>query len=175
MDKVASIIEEYRKERGSIIGLLQDISQEYRYLPEDVMERVSEELEIPLSKLYGLATFYKSFRLDPVGKHHVCVCVGTACHVNGAPKLVDTLERTLDVKPGDTTADQNFTLETVNCVGACALGPLVVVDGEYHGKMDQRKALKLIRKYRDDGQEPAVAVAVEESAQAVGQSGGGGD
>ena len=152
MDKIDQIIEKYREERGSVIGVLQDILAEFRYLPEEALERVSEQLEIPLSRLYGLATFYNSFRLEPRGKHHVCVCVGTACHVNGAPKLVRTLERCLGVAPGETTEDEQFTLDTVNCLGACALGPLVVVDGEYRGKMDQSKVIRLLRQYRADNE-----------------------
>lgn len=145
------IIEKFRKEDGSIIGLLQDIVSAYRYLPEEVLQRITGELGIPLSKLYTLATFYKSFRLEPVGDHHICVCMGTACHVNGAPKLTESLERELDISAGETTRDNKFTLETVNCLGACALGPLVVIDGEYHGKMDQSKLKKVLKKLQKEG------------------------
>lgn len=149
-EKIDQIIEKFKNEKGTIIGLMQDIHGEYRYLPEEVLLRVSAELDIPLAKLYTLATFYKSFRLEPVGKHHVRVCIGTACHVNGATKIVETLERELGVKSGQTTEDNQFTLETVNCLGACALGPLALVDGEYHGKIDQGKLKKLLNKYRKD-------------------------
>jgi NADH-quinone oxidoreductase subunit E len=149
-EKLDQIIERYREENGSIIGLLQDVVGVYRYLPEEALERITGELEIPLAKLYTLATFYKSFRLEPVGKHHVCICMGTACHVNGAPKLTDSTERHLNVEAGETTKDNKFTLETVNCLGACALGPLVVIDGEYHGKMDQNKLLKLLNKLQKE-------------------------
>ncbi len=149
-EKIDQIIEKFKNEKGTIIGLMQDIHGEYRYLPEEVLLRVSAELDIPMTKLYTLATFYKSFRLEPVGKHHVRVCIGTACHVNGATKIVETLERELGVKSGQTTEDNQFTLETVNCLGACALGPLVLVDGEYHGKIDQGKLKKLLNKYRKD-------------------------
>ena len=149
-EKTDRVIEKYRKEYGTIIGLLQDVMSEYRYLPEDVLQGISGELNIPLAKLYTLATFYKAFRLEPVGKHHICVCLGTACHVNGAPKLKDNLERELNIKAGETTKDKLFTLETVNCLGACALGPLVVVDGEYHGKMEQNKLKKLLNKFRKE-------------------------
>jgi NADH-quinone oxidoreductase subunit E len=145
-EKLDQIIEKYRNENGSIIGLLQDVVGVYRYLPEEVLEKLSDELGIPLSKLYTLTTFYKSFRLEPIGEHHICVCMGTACHVNGAPKISDSLERELKIKPGETTKDDKFTFETVNCLGACALGPLIVVNGEYHGKMDQNKLKKLINK-----------------------------
>lgn len=149
-EKIDQIIEKFKNEKGTIIGLMQDIHGEYRYLPEEVLLKVSAELDIPMAKLYTLATFYKSFRLEPVGKHHVRVCLGTACHVNGATKIVETLERELGVKSGQTTEDNQFTLETVNCLGACALGPLVLVDGEYHGKIDQGKLKKLLNKYRKD-------------------------
>jgi NADH-quinone oxidoreductase subunit E len=146
MDKLEQILEKYRNERGTIIGLLQDINEEYRYLPEDILNTVSEKLEIPLSKLYGLATFYKSFKLEPVGKNHICVCVGTACHINGAEKMVESLKRELNIEEGETTPDNNFSFETVNCLGACALGPLVLVNEEYKSKMDQNKLLKIIKK-----------------------------
>jgi len=145
-DKVEQIIEKYKNEGGTVIGLLQDVSSIYRHLPEDVLERLSDELGIPLAKLFTLSTFYKSFRLEPLGEHHICVCVGTACHVNGAQKLVDTLERDFHIKAGETTSDKKFTLETVNCLGACAMGPLVIVDGEYHGKMDQKKMQSSLKK-----------------------------
>jgi NADH-quinone oxidoreductase subunit E len=146
-DQLEQIIAKYREEGGTVIGLLQDVSGVYRYLPEEVLEQLSDELEIPLAKLYTLSTFYKSFRLEPLGDHHVCVCVGTACHVNGAQKLVDTLERDFHIEAGETTDDGKYTLETVNCLGACAMGPLVVIDGEYHGKMDQKKMQKVLKKY----------------------------
>jgi NADH-quinone oxidoreductase subunit E len=149
-EKIDSIIEKYKNQNGSIIGLLQDVVAVYRYLPEEVLQRITDELDIPLAKLYTLATFYKSFRLEPVGKHHVCICMGTACHVNGAPKITDSVELQLKIKAGSTTKDNKFTLETVNCLGACALGPLIVVDGEYHGKMDQNKMKKLIDKLQKE-------------------------
>ena len=148
-EKLNQIIEKCRNGKSSLIGLLQDIQEEYRYLPEEVLRSVSEALEVPLSKLYSLTTFYQSFRLEPVGQHHVCVCMGTACHVNGASKLVESLERDLGIEVGETTEDNKFTLETVNCLGACALGPLLVVDGEYNGKMDQSKLKKLMKNYRN--------------------------
>ena len=145
MAELTEIFNRYRDEGGSIVGVLQDVSEELGYLPEEVLHQVSSELGVPLSLLYSLATFYTSFRLEPLGEHHVCVCVGTACHVRGAQRIVDAMERDLRIKAGETTVDCKFTLETVNCLGACALGPLVVVDGDYHGKMDQKKMSTLIR------------------------------
>lgn len=144
MDKLPGLIEKYRTESGTVIGLLQDIHEEYGYLPEEVLEQTAKDIDVPLSTLYSLATFYSSFRLEPMGKHHICTCVGTACHVKGAPFVVDTIERELNIKAGETTEDGMFTFDTVNCLGACALAPLVIVDDEYYGKMDQKKVSKLV-------------------------------
>ncbi|MCK5200283.1 MAG: NAD(P)H-dependent oxidoreductase subunit E [Spirochaetales bacterium] len=146
MEKLDKLLEQYEKERGSLIGLLQDIHEEFGYLPEEYLRIASKRLEIPLSRFYSLVTFYSTFRLEPIGKHHVCACVGTACHVRGAPLIVDTIERELGIKAGETTADGEYTLDVVNCVGACALGPLVTIDGEFHGKMTQKTVKKLIKK-----------------------------
>jgi NADH:ubiquinone oxidoreductase subunit E len=149
-EKLQSIADNYNSGRSSLIAVMQDISQEYGYLPEDVMQEVSRLIEVPISIFYSLATFYSSFRLEPIGRKHVCVCVGTACHVRGAAKIVETLERDLQIEAGETSKDGNYTLETVNCVGACALGPLVTVNGEYHGKMDQKKITRLVKSLRQE-------------------------
>ena len=144
--KLPGLIEKYNEENGTVIGLLQDIHEAYGYLPEDILNQVSDEIDVPLSTLYSLATFYSTFRLEPMGEIHICTCVGTACHVKGAPFVVDTIERELGIKAGETTADGKYTFDTVNCLGACALAPLVVVDDDYHGKMDQKKVQKLLGK-----------------------------
>jgi len=149
-EKLLSIVERYKSGISSLVAVMQDISQEYGYLPEEVLHEASRQIEVPISIFYSLATFYSSFRLEPIGKKHVCVCVGTACHVRGASKVVDTIERDLQIKAGETSKDGNFTLETVNCLGACALGPLVTVNGEYYGKMDQKKILKLSKSLRQE-------------------------
>ena len=146
MEKLNKLLEQYEIERGSLIGLLQDIHEEFGYLPEKYLREASKRLEIPLSRFYSLVTFYSTFRLEPIGKHHVCACVGTACHVRGAPLIVDTIERELGIKAGETSSDGEYTLDVVNCVGACALGPLVTVDGEFHGKMTQKSIKKLMKK-----------------------------
>lgn len=148
MEKLPELIEKYRNEGGTVIGLLQDIHEEYTYLPEEVLDAVSKEIDVPLSTLYSLATFYSTFRLEPMGKHHICTCVGTACHVKGAPFVVDTIERELNIKAGDTSDDGEFTFDTVNCLGACALAPLVTIDEEYHGKMDQKKIKKIVDDFK---------------------------
>ena len=146
MEKLNKLLEEYEQKRGSLIGLLQDIHEEFGYLPEEYLREASRRLNIPLSRFYSLVTFYSTFRLEPIGKHHVCACVGTACHVRGAPLIVDTIERELGIKAGETSEDGEYTLDVVNCVGACALGPLVTVDGEFHGKMTQKSIKKLMKK-----------------------------
>lgn len=147
-DKTQTIIERFNSGRSTLVGVLQDISQEYGYLPEELLREVSARIEVPISLFYSLATFYKSFRLQPIGRKHVCVCVGTACHVRGADQVVDTLERELHIRAGETSGDGAYTLETVNCLGACALGPLVTVNGEYHSKMEQKKVSRLLKSIR---------------------------
>jgi len=143
--KLQAIVDRYKSGRSTLVGVLQDVTQEFGYLPEETLREISGAIQVPVSLFYSLATFYRSFRLEALGKKHVCVCVGTACHVRGAPQVVDVLERELKVKAGQTTPDGNYTLETVNCLGACALGPLVTVNGEYHSKLDQKGALKLLK------------------------------
>ncbi|HSN73722.1 MAG TPA: NAD(P)H-dependent oxidoreductase subunit E [Anaerolineae bacterium] len=119
----------------SLISVLEEIQAKYRYLPREAMILVGEGLGLPLSQVYSVATFYNAFSLQPRGRHGVCVCVGTACHVRGAKPVLNRLEERLHIKPGETTPDWNYSLETVNCLGACALGPIVVVDGTYSGQM----------------------------------------
>jgi NADH-quinone oxidoreductase subunit E len=153
-EKLQAIVERYKSGRSTLVGVLQDVSQEYGYLPEEVLREVSRAIEVPVSLFYSLATFYRSFRLEAIGRKHVCVCVGTACHVRGAAQVVDVLERELSIKAGQTTPDGNYTLETVNCLGACALGPLVTVNGEYHSKLDQKGAQKLLKKLGGEAESP---------------------
>jgi NADH-quinone oxidoreductase subunit E len=148
-EQLQGILEKYKAEQGTLIGVLQDMQEAFGYLPEEQLLEVSNALDVPLSRLFSLATFYTTFRLEPIGKHHVCVCVGTACHVRGAPSIVDTLERELNVESGGTTEDGKFTVDTVNCVGACALAPLIMIDDEHHGKMTQKKVQKLLKGYEN--------------------------
>jgi NADH:ubiquinone oxidoreductase subunit E len=142
------IIKEYSEDAGPLIPVLQDINQKYNYLPELALKYVAERLEIPLAQVYNVATFYTSFSLTPRGKHIVKVCQGTACHVRGGAAVLDEIKRSLGVEDGETTEDMNFTLETVNCLGACALGPVVVIDDEYH-PTSPAKVDKLLKKYKD--------------------------
>ena len=127
-----------------LIPLLQDLQARYGYLPRPVLEWVSEETGISLSRMYGVITFYTQFYLEKRGEHTVKCCQGTACHVKGAPLVVDAITRELGIGSGETTADGKFSFETVNCLGACALAPLVVVDEEYHGKVDQNEVQKIL-------------------------------
>ncbi len=142
--KVDSIIDEYNAEPGSLISILQDIQLEYNYLPEESLEYVAKRLDIPRVQVFGVATFFKAFSLKPKGKQQIHVCMGTACHVRGSKKVLEELERKLEIKAGDTTDDGEYTLETVNCVGACALGPVVVENEKYHGEMTPIKVESLL-------------------------------
>lgn len=142
--KVREIIDRYHGEESSLLAILQDLQQVYNYLPVELLKMISHELAIPLVRVYEVATFYNAFSLKPRGRHIVKLCVGTACHVRGAAGILDKLERTLEIKPGETSSDLKFTLETVNCVGACALGPVMVMDGEYHGQVTMNKVDKVI-------------------------------
>ncbi len=143
--EVNRILKRYGNDATDIIAILQDVQQTYRYLPKDVMETLAAKLDIPLSRVYHLATFFRAFSLEPRGKHELHVCLGTACHVRGAPRILDALERGLKIRAGETTKDMQVTLETVNCVGACALGPVVVVDGESKGKLNPQRAERLLK------------------------------
>ena len=145
-EKVAAIVGKYGGSRDSLISILQDIQSEYHYLPEDGLRAVAIQLELPLIRVYGVATFFKAFSLKPRGEHIVTVCLGTACHVRSAPAVLDEVKRQLGIESGETTEDMQFTLETVNCLGACALGPIMVVDGKYHGEMGPGKVKKILKK-----------------------------
>ncbi len=129
---VRSIIEKHEGQRGALISILEDIQASYNYLPKEALQHVANETGYSMVDIYGVATFYTKFSLEPRGKHLASVCLGTACHVRGAPRVLEKFESSLGVKAGQTTADKEFTLTTVNCLGACALGPVAVVDGEYH-------------------------------------------
>jgi len=143
--EVNRILKRYGNDPTDIIAILQDVQQRYRYLPKDAMETLATKLDIPLSRVYHLATFFRAFSLEPRGKHELHVCMGTACHVRGAPRILEALERGLKVRAGETTPDLQYTLETVNCVGACALGPVVVVDGQSKGKLNPQRAERLLK------------------------------
>ena len=128
----------------SLISVLEEIQAHYRYLPRDAMILVSEALGVPLSQVFSVATFYNAFSLERRGRHGICVCVGTACHVRGSQRVLNRLEESLGIKPGETTPDWNYSLDTVHCLGACALGPIVVIDGEYSGQVTANKVDELL-------------------------------
>ena len=146
-EKVGRILDKYDRDKGFLVSILQDIQGEYNYLPRESLEQVSKTLDVPFSQLYSIATFFKALRLTPRGRHLINVCMGTACHVCGAVKVLEAIERELGIKSGGNTDGLEFTLETVNCVGACALGPVVIVDGEYHGQMKTEKVKDILKKY----------------------------
>lgn len=134
--KILVIVERHNADCGGLMAILEEIQESYGYLPEAALRVVAHATQRSLVDVYGVATFYHSFSLEPRGRHLVCACQGTACHVRGAAMIVKELERQLGIKAGQTTPDGEFTLETANCLGACALGPIVVVDGTYHSKVD---------------------------------------
>jgi NADH-quinone oxidoreductase subunit E len=146
--EISEIARKHEGRRGGLIAILQEIQDKYNYLPTQALKEIAEETGRSLVDIYGVATFYKSFSLAPRGKHLVSVCMGTACHVRGAPGIAEELERCLGVKAGQTTDDKEFTLETVNCLGACALGPIVVVDGHYFSKVSAARVKKILKKAR---------------------------
>ena len=142
-----AIIKKYDGKKEFLICILQDIQNRYEYLPKNALIHVSGKLDIPLIQIYGVATFFKAFSLTPRGGHTCTVCLGTACHVRGAEKVLDKVKRSLDIDVGETTKDMTFTLKTVNCLGACALGPMMVIDDDYHGHMTQNKIDTILKKY----------------------------
>ncbi len=146
--KINVILERYERDLGQLISILQDIQTEYQYLPREALVIVSRSLEIPLTRVYSVATFFRSFSLTPRGKHLINVCMGTACHVRGAVRILEEMERQLGIPQGKTTQDNKFTLDTVNCVGACALGPMAIVDGEFEGQMTTDKVKTVLQKYK---------------------------
>ena len=147
MELVHKIVEKYDRRESSLIAMMQDVQKSEGYLPKEAMEIIAEETQVPLSRVYALATFYKAFSLTPRGRHTIHVCTGTACHVRGADKIMDKLKRDLSVEEGGTTEDGRFTLEGVRCVGCCGLGPVVVVGENFHGNLTQKDLGKILDKY----------------------------
>ena len=144
---VAEIVSKYDGDKGQLVSILQDIQTEHHYLPKEALDEVVAQLGVPASQVYSVATFFKAFSLTPRGRHLIKVCLGTACHVRGAAKVVEKMELDLAVKRTETTPDQRYTLETVNCVGCCALGPMVMIDEKYHGQISSDKVSPLLAKY----------------------------
>lgn len=144
---IEQIIDTHHSEADSLIQILLDIQAENRWLPKEALERVSVKLQIPLSRVQHAATFYKAFSVVPKGRHEIHVCMGTACHVRGAPRLLDSIQDLIGIKPGETDSELKFSLETVNCLGCCALGPVIEVDGTYHGKMVPAQTGDILKNY----------------------------
>ena len=142
------IIFKYPAEKRFSLAIMQDIQRKFNYIPREAMERISDYLSIPLSKLYGMATFYKALSLNPKGKYVIKVCDGTACHIRSSMVIVSELEKLLGIKVGEITPDGLFSMETVNCVGACALAPVMVINGEYHGKLTPQDIAGIIDTYK---------------------------
>ncbi|MFH1593254.1 MAG: NAD(P)H-dependent oxidoreductase subunit E [Candidatus Omnitrophota bacterium] len=149
LKKIDSILKNREKSGFSLIEVLQDIQACYNYLPENALKVVADELNVPPIEVFRVANYYKAFTLKPRGKHLLTVCTGTACHVRGAPKFLDEVLGLLKINPGQTTEDGEFTVETVNCLGACALGPVVILDGKYHKHMTSGKLRTLVQKVRE--------------------------
>lgn len=141
---------EFHKNHGKLIHMLHDTQKKFGYIPAHSISQISRELKISESEIFGVLTFYKAFALKPRGKHLITICLGTACHVRGAPMIIDEFERKLGIEAGETTEDNLFTLETVNCVGACALGPIAIADGDYHGQMKTREVDEIIKKLKQE-------------------------
>jgi len=131
-------------DKSALIQVLLDIQRENHWLAKDALKKVNQRLGVPLTQIYHIATFYKAFSLVPRGRHSVSVCLGTACHVRGAPRLSDKVIETLKIKPGQTSTDMRFSLDTVNCLGCCALGPVMVVDGEYYSSPSTEELEKIV-------------------------------
>jgi len=146
-DKIDKIINKYQSDASSLIQVLLEIQSENRWLPKEVLEKVSKKLKVPINRIQHIATFYKAFSLVPRGRHEIHVCMGTACHVRGSPRLLGTVQDLIGIRPGETDLDLKFSLETVNCLGCCALGPVMVVDGKYHGKIAPAKAGDVLKNY----------------------------
>lgn len=149
ISKIDAIIDKNGLEQRALIPSLLGIQDEFHWLPPEAIDRVAERMGVPMIQVQQVAEFYKAFSLEPRGKHIITVCMGTACHVQGGGRLVDQVGRLLEIEPGATTKDMLFTMETVNCLGCCALGPVMVVDGKYYGNMAASKVEKVLDKYRE--------------------------
>jgi len=139
------ILSEFDPSQKELIHILHEIQKAHNYIPSEVIPEVAKKLKISESEIYGVLTFYNAFTLEPRGEHLVTICMGTACHVRGAPMILDEFQRRMGIEAGQTSEDKKFTLETVNCVGACALGPIAIVDGEYHGQLKTQEVQKILK------------------------------
>jgi NADH-quinone oxidoreductase subunit E len=146
-DKIDKIIDKYQGDASALIQVLLEIQSENHWLPKEVLERVSKKLNVPLSRIQHIATFYKAFSLIPRGRHEIHICMGTACHIRGAPRVLDTVQDLTGIRPGETDLDLKFSLETVNCLGCCAMGPVMVVDEKYYGNTAPTNIEDVLKNY----------------------------
>jgi len=146
--EINKVLESYPKEKRHSLAILQDLQHKFGYIPKEALEAASAYLGLKISALYSMATFYRALSLKPKGKHTIKVCDGTACHLRGSPVLLDALVRTLKIRPGETGPDGLFSLETVNCLGACAIAPVMVVDGQYHSKVKPDELPAILNSYK---------------------------
>ena len=144
-EKLKTILSHYKGEENELIPLLQEIQEAYGYVPKEVIFKIADFLRIPISRVYSVATFYAQFRLTPIGRNHIMVCRGTACHVRGAPRILDELEKRLGIKEGETTSDGEFSLETVACIGSCGVGPNVVINKDTYGRVSAKLIPDLLK------------------------------
>jgi NADH-quinone oxidoreductase subunit E len=140
------VIDKHQEKRTALISILHEIQDKYNHLPEEALRKVASRLRMDLNDLYGVATFYKSFSLTAKGKHSITLCLGTACHVRGGPRILREMKNLLKIEPGQTTEDRKFSLNVVNCLGVCAIGPVMFVDGKFYGEMNPVKAKRIIDK-----------------------------
>jgi len=151
--KVKDIIQKYGSDKGFLVSILQDVQKEFNYLPKDALNTVSSYLDVAISRIFEVATFYKAFSLTPRGRHQLSLCMGTACYVRGASLIESNIERVLGLKPGETSPDLEFSFDTVNCLGSCASGPILVVDEENQGQMTVAKTNKILKKTGEKGKD----------------------
>ena len=147
-EKVREIVKEWGGREGFLIEMLQDVQTEYRYIPTEAIEEIAKAVGVPVGRVYHLATFFKRFSLNPRGEHVVSVCTGTACHVRGAPRIVDACTRDLGIKVGQTTSDMKFTLEIVRCLGCCGLAAVMTVNDDVHGHVSSTKIPRILKQYK---------------------------
>ena len=144
---IDELLKQYAYERGALIPMMQDIQVEYEYLPKDILKDLSKKLGVPLSQIYSVATFYSSFSLAPRGQHLITLCLGTVCFLKGADKIAETIQQELQVEPGGTSSDRLFTFQPVNCIGACALAPIMKIDEKYYEKVKPDQIREILAEY----------------------------
>lgn len=147
-EKLDQVIARHKNQKGALIPVLQGAQELYGYLPEHVIKHISKELRIPTSKVYGVVTFYAQFRLTPMGRNVISVCLGTACHVRGGAKVLEALEKETKIKDGQTSEDGRYTLEIVNCIGACGLAPVMSINGNVHGRLIADQIPGILAEYK---------------------------